>query len=221
MRAFSFCGLCRANEELSAGYPIISFLQRPTPTQSVRSASGIGGVNDSGPIPNVPGRFDLIDPDTPEEVHTRQSFKDPSKTMKLIWSDEFNTDGRSFYPGDDPFWEAVDLYYWQTVDVEWYDPRAVTTKDGALEITLSHRATHNLSYEGGMMTTWNQFCFTGGLVEVAVQLPGSPTVTGFWPAVWTMGNLGRVGYGASTDGLVSVPTLSRRGVEAKTPPVAV
>jgi hypothetical protein len=32
--------------------------------------------------------------------------------MKLVFSDEFNTDGRTFYPGDDPFWEAEDLHYW-------------------------------------------------------------------------------------------------------------
>jgi hypothetical protein len=25
--------------------------------------------------------------------------------MKLVFSDEFNTDGRTFYPGDDPFWK--------------------------------------------------------------------------------------------------------------------
>ena len=34
----------------------------------------------------------------------------------LVFSDEFNVDGRSFYPGDDPFWEAVDLHYWGTVN---------------------------------------------------------------------------------------------------------
>lgn len=41
------------------------------------------------------------------------------------------------------------------------------------------------------MSTWNKFCFTGGLVETSVTLPGSTNVVGLWPAVWTMGNLGR------------------------------
>jgi beta-glucanase (GH16 family) len=54
---------------------------------------------------------------------------------------------------------------------------------------------------GGMLTSWNKFCFTGGLIEASVQLPGNNQVSGFWPAVWTMGYLGRAGYGASTDGL--------------------
>ena len=52
-----------------------------------------------------------------------------------------------------------------------------------------------------MLTSWNKFCFTGGLIEVSVQLPGNNQVSGYWPAVWTMGNLGRAGYGATTDGL--------------------
>lgn len=33
-------------------------------------------------------------------------------------------------------------------------------------------------------------------------LPGANNVLGLWPAVWTMGNLGRAGYGASLDGMV-------------------
>lgn len=36
------------------------------------------------------------------------------KAYQLVFSDEFNQDGRTFYPGDDPFWEAADLHYWQT-----------------------------------------------------------------------------------------------------------
>jgi len=51
------------------------------------------------------------------------------------------------------------------------------------------------------MSTWNNFCFTGGLVEASVRLPGVNDVMGLWPAVWTMGNLGRAGYGASLDGM--------------------
>jgi len=33
------------------------------------------------------------------------------------------------------------------------------------------------------------------------MLPGSPDISGLWPAAWTMGNLGRAGYGATTDGM--------------------
>jgi len=57
------------------------------------------------------GNFGLIDLDTPKDVYTKRSFKDGSP-MVLVFSDEFNMDGRSFYPGDDPYWEAEDLHYW-------------------------------------------------------------------------------------------------------------
>jgi len=149
----------------------------------------------------------LIDKETPAEVRKKVSWLDGSE-MQLVFSDEFNTDGRSFYPGDDPYWEAADLHYWATNNMEWYDPAALTTKDGSLHVTLSRKATHGLNYQGGMMSTWNSFCFTGGLVEVSVRLPGLNDVMGLWPAVWTMGNLGRAGYGATLDGMVSSRDLA-------------
>src|SRR5689334_9014996 len=78
----------------------------------------------------------------------RHSTRDGSK-MVLVFSDEFNQDGRSFYPGDDPYWEAGDMHYWATNNMEWYDPEAVTTANGALVITFSQKETHGLSYQGG------------------------------------------------------------------------
>lgn len=35
---------------------------------------------------------------------------------------------------------------------------------------------------------------------VAVSLPGNNIVGGFWPGIWTFGNLGRAGYTGTTDG---------------------
>ena len=55
-----------------------------------------------------------------------------------------------------------------------------------------------------MIFSRNKFCFTGGYIETAVQLPGTNNVIGLWPAVWTMGNLGRAGYGASLEGMVRI-----------------
>jgi beta-glucanase (GH16 family) len=118
---------------------------------------------------------------------------------------------------DDPYWEvrlsqrirgqrltdkqAVDLHYWQTNNLEWYEPRRITTVDGHLRVTLDKFPSHGLDYEGGMIQTWNRFCFTGGYIEASVSLPGRSNVYGLWPAVWTMGNLGRAGYGGSLDGM--------------------
>jgi beta-glucanase (GH16 family) len=117
-----------------------------------------------------------------------------------VFSDEFNKEGRTFYPGDDPYWEAVDLHYWPTGDLEWYDPSAITTKGGQLVITMSEDDNHNLNFKSGMLQSWNKLCFTTGYIEVAISLPGSVNSPGFWPGAWTMGNLGRAGYGATTEG---------------------
>lgn len=46
--------------------------------------------------------------------------------------------------------------YFQTNVTQWYDPAAVTTVGGALQLTLDRKDTHDLKYEGGMMTSWNK-----------------------------------------------------------------
>ncbi|KAH8556470.1 family 16 glycoside hydrolase [Umbelopsis sp. PMI_123] len=161
------------------------------------------GYNSTSPptttVPTSPGGRSVIDPDTPLTQRSRISLY--GEEWKLVFSDEFNTNGRTFYPGDDPFWEAVDLHYWLTEDLEWYSPEMVTTEDGSLKITMANKPIHNLNYRSGMLQSWNKLCFTGGLLEVNLSLPGPPDVPGFWPGVWTLGNLARPGYGASTDGM--------------------
>lgn len=52
-----------------------------------------------------------------------------------------------------------------------------------------------------MLQTWNKMCFQGGRLEASISLPGDGSVSGFWPGFWAMGNLGRPGYRATTDGM--------------------
>ncbi|CAG8523539.1 8415_t:CDS:2, partial [Scutellospora calospora] len=136
---------------------------------------------------------DFVDIDTPKSAHTRVASD--GTIYKLVFSDEFNKDGRTFRPGDDLYWEAVDLHYWLTNDLQWYSPDMITTKDGKLQITITNEITHGLNYKSGMLQSWNKFCFQGGILE------GDGKTQGFWPGVWTLGNLGRPGYGATTDGI--------------------
>ncbi|KAJ7618870.1 glycoside hydrolase family 16 protein, partial [Mycena polygramma] len=185
---------------LFMGYPVASYVQRTL----LSSATGGMSVNSTGQVASI-GNFGLIDLDTPQEAYTiNAAMFAPcvysGRDMKLVFSDEFETEGRSFYPGDDPYWEAVDLHYWATNNMEWYDPLAVTTANGSLKITLSATENHDLNYTGGKWIPSNKFCFTGGLLVTSAILPGSNNVHGLWPAFWTMGNLGRAGYGASLDG---------------------
>ena len=186
MNASALFIICVGIIVLFAGYPIIDhYIHQPPVTPGFN----LGGVNASGQVPDRTIVPTLIDSETPSDAQTRVGSD--GKTYQLVFSDEFNTDGRTFYPGDDPFWEAVDLYYWPTVDLEWYDPVAITTKGGKLVITMEEIQNHNLNFRSGMLQGWNKFCFTTGYVEVSVSMPGSPTAPGLWPAAWTMGNLVR------------------------------
>lgn len=74
----------------------------------------------------ISGNWGLIDSDTPSDALTKQSYADPSQELQLVFSDEFNVDGRTFYPGDDPYWEAVDLHYWAVRRISIHDVISLT-----------------------------------------------------------------------------------------------
>eukprot|EP00970_Alexandrium_tamarense_P004858 scaffold804_cov211-Alexandrium_tamarense.AAC.1 len=161
-----------------------------------------------------------IDEDTPSTLHTTTSLVDGS-TYHLVMSDEFNVPNRSFADGHDPTWTALDksdddysasgggsLHFYNSSTV-------TTTPDGMLtissvidETTWNHYdaiekeyKTTTKHFKSGMIQSWNKFCFTGGILEVDVVLPGEPDIGGLWPAVWLLGNLGRATYEASTNNL--------------------
>jgi beta-glucan synthesis-associated protein KRE6 len=147
----------------SAGYPLITYFNRHP--FSTFGAFNLGGINSTGQVPAMAGNFaSLIDPATPPEAFHKASLQDGT-TWDLVFSDEFNTPNRTFYPGDDPYWEAVDLHYWATNNLEWYDPAAITTEGGHLKITFDQIRNHDLDYTGGLLSSWNKFCFTGGYIE--------------------------------------------------------
>ena len=88
--------LCVGLLALFAGYPIITFVQKK------HSIILPLGVNASGQVPQMTyGNWGLVDQDTPDEAYTKKDWKD-GKDWVLVFSDEFNQDGRTFYPGDDP-----------------------------------------------------------------------------------------------------------------------
>ncbi|KAF8996765.1 glycoside hydrolase family 16 protein [Hymenopellis radicata] len=196
-------------------YPVLYYYQQAPRMDAV---AGNQLVNHTGQVPLLIGMPSLVDADTPKDARTRTGYDGQKYT--LVFSDEFTIPGRTFYPGDDPYWEAVDLWYGVTGDQEWYDPRQVTTRDGSLVITMDSTDTlesgltqnstapftaadnHDLSYRSGMLQSWNKFCFSSGYIEVAVVLPGpNEDTAGYWPGVWTMGNLARPGFRATTDGM--------------------
>lgn len=52
----------------------------------------------TGQIPDV-GEFALIDRDTPQSAYTHTSIE-TGEAWELVFSDEFNQDGRTFWPGE-------------------------------------------------------------------------------------------------------------------------
>ncbi|RPB28090.1 beta-glucan synthesis-associated protein SKN1 [Terfezia boudieri ATCC MYA-4762] len=183
------------------GYPIINYA-RNIGNELVNDPCpfGPGLCLDMDSIPHLTNyRSSLIDPDTPKLAFTKKSVD--GKDWKLVFSDEFNVENRTFYPGDDPYWEAVNIHYMATADLEWYDPDAATTKDGVLELEFAKFRNHDLDFRSAMLQSWNKLCIKGGIIEASISLPGSGDIPGFWASFWTMGNLGRPGYLASTEGI--------------------
>lgn len=161
-----------------------------------------------------------VDEDTPHQLRTTTSLVDGT-TYHLVMSDEFNVPNRTFADGHDPTWTALDkpdnafsesgggaLHFYNSSMVS-------TTPDGYLTIkSLIGQTTwtrHDIrtnqwqktkkQFKTGMLQSWNKFCFTGGIIEVDVILPGEPDIGGLWPAVWMLGNLGRATYEASTNNI--------------------
>jgi hypothetical protein len=108
--------------------PILTFYgaHRATKQLAVNSDGfNLGGINASGQVPLIHNLAGVIDPTTPQSVMSRKGFD--GTQYNLVFSDEFNTDGRTFWPGDDPYWEAVDLHYWATGEIFLEGSRSMVT----------------------------------------------------------------------------------------------
>lgn len=57
-------------------------------------------TNSTGQVPRIPNLPSLIDETTPSDAYERVGLD--GENYELVFSDEFNTDGRTFWPGDDP-----------------------------------------------------------------------------------------------------------------------
>jgi hypothetical protein len=154
-------------------------------------------------------------------------------------SDEFNTPNRSFEPGEDHMWTSLEKPDGVNAALEVYSHNMTSTAcndndtcyfyieamEDEINITVWNSYTDppgyqdlNFYYRGGMVQSWNKFCYQGGMIDVRVQLPGAvsaasgnPDISNglsypastikyypVWPGIWMMGNLGRAIFTAST-----------------------
>ncbi|KAF1322496.1 Beta-glucan synthesis-associated protein kre6, partial [Globisporangium splendens] len=163
-----------------------------------------------------------VDPATPDDRQTYMSTR--GEQWDLVMSDEFNTPGRSFKPGDDHMWTSIDKPDGVNAALEVYSHNMTSTEcDASGRCYFYAKAVEEIT----TLKLWNDYknppgyqtTTFGGMVEVSVQLPGvvsassgNPDITGspnvqaastryypVWPGIWMMGNLGRAIFSASTN----------------------
>lgn len=196
--------------------PEMQVKQKQSSSSTSTSASFAPPSSSSQPTP-APTRSPTRNPTKePTLLPTTSETSSPNSilpTYRLVFSDEFNIDGRNFQDGSDPKWTALDKNDYTNDALHYYSPDNAFTKNGELVIqTLAETITfvgfndtsgkNEISqkhFKSAMLQTWNKFCFTGGIVEAEIQLPGKHNVGGLWPAFWLLGNMARHTYVGSTN----------------------
>ena len=127
-----------------------------------------------------------IDPDTSISEKFVTSYVD-KRVYELVFSDEFEVEGRFFNDGYDPKWTAMNKDDYTNYALQYYKSDLVTTTNGYLNLsTIIADITYNTNdilaakgggkntknYQSAMVNGWNKFCFTGGIVEISAKLPG-------------------------------------------------
>lgn len=155
-----------------------------------------------------------IDPDTSISEKFVTSFVD-KRVYELVFSDEFEKEGRFFNDGYDPKWTAMNKDDYTNYALQYYKANLATTSNGFLNIsTIIEDITYSTNdvlakpgtngkntkhYQSAMINGWNKFCFTGGIVEISAKLPGKHNAGGLWPAMWLLGNMARATYVGSSN----------------------
>jgi beta-glucanase (GH16 family) len=110
----------------------------------------------------------------------------PPGSWKLAWHDEFN--GSALQPGG---WGPTrgtgnDAPFQPDGEAAWFDPSAVSVRNGALTITLQPGPREVLErlypYRSGVVQAKNSFLVRpGSYIEARIKVP---TCDGCWPAFW-------------------------------------
>lgn len=121
------------------------------------------------------------------------------KRFKLIWSDEFNTDGSP----DSIKWK-YESGFARNEEAQWYQKENAVCEGGYLVITgkKEHKPNPNyvpgsnnwktkrefIDYTSASVVMQRQQAFQYGKVEVRAKIDAQ---TGLWPAIWTLGTSGK------------------------------
>ncbi|MBZ5858543.1 glycoside hydrolase family 16 protein [Flavihumibacter profundi] len=127
---------------------------------------------------------------------------------KLVWSDEFNTNGRPD-PAKWIFETGTGSNGWGNNELEYYTDRVenAVVQDGVLRITAIKENYKGSQYTSARMITKGKFEFKYGKVEVRAKLPAG---VGTWPAIWMLGgDIGTAGWPACGE----IDIMEHRGSE--------
>ncbi|MDD3161243.1 MAG: glycoside hydrolase family 16 protein [Bacteroidales bacterium] len=122
-------------------------------------------------------------------------FAQKNKEWKLVWSDEFDTEGKL----DSSIWN-YEKGFERNEEAQWYQPDNANCKGGCLIIEARKENRKNPLYEEGSrdwrkkreyieytsssVTTARKREFLYGRFEVKARIP---VAKGSWPAIWTLG----------------------------------
>jgi len=118
--------------------------------------------------------------------------------MELVWSDEFNTDGKP-----NPAYWKYETGFVRNEELQWYQADNANVKDSLLVITGRRDTILNPNYVAGSsdwrksrkyayyssscIKTPNLVGYQFGRIEVRARID---TTMGAWPAIWTLGETG-------------------------------
>ena len=130
--------------------------------------------------------FDFITTNEPELLSEKMKQSPVYNGMKLIWADEFNTDG----PPDPAKWDydlGTGSWGWGNNELEYYTNRSenVRIQDGLLKIKAIRENYTGSTFTSSRIKTQHKFDFKYGKVEVRAKLPQG---AGTWPAIWMLGS---------------------------------
>jgi hypothetical protein len=78
-----------------------------------------------------------VDVDTPEEVK-KITAKEDGYPYHLVFSDEFNVNGRNFDDGSDPRWTSINKDDYTNYALQYYSEKLANTNNGYLNIRYVH-----------------------------------------------------------------------------------
>jgi len=118
------------------------------------------------------------------------------ESWKLVWSEEFETDG----PPDPAVWD-FEHGFQRNRELQWYQPQNARCKDGVLVIEARRERVENprhregardwkrsrefAEYTSASLITKPSLAWKYGRFEIRARFPAKP---GLWPAIWTTGH---------------------------------